>query len=236
MNQRGWLTGAELSKLAAPDPFAASSSKTGNSTSTGSKTGRVAQNTLLTMRGRGVGSSTGSGRGKRFQPYASKKCKDCNSSVTQNSAIYCHGQSGQAGGVRLRANHPFFCQVAPIRRAYAASVARYVVPHCIFLLLSIPGRPRYKCVYNELKVAEPLLERTFLCAIANCARPTGYLGEPYGPRTLENNVDAGVITGDALMALSPLLPCSPNRSTSSSSDTCELLLTMNTPLTCCEIF
>ncbi|CCA70738.1 hypothetical protein PIIN_04672 [Serendipita indica DSM 11827] len=80
----------KLSKLAAPDPFNVTSSKAGQR--------KVAENTLLTMKSRGVGSSAGGpGKGKRFQPYASKKCKDCNSSVTQNSAIYCHGCAYKKG-------------------------------------------------------------------------------------------------------------------------------------------
>ena len=76
----------KLSKLAAPDPF--------NTTSTSEGKRKVGENTLLSMRGRGVGStSTGSkglGKGKRFSPYAAKKCKVCNSNVSQNNAQYCH--------------------------------------------------------------------------------------------------------------------------------------------------
>ncbi|KIM34110.1 hypothetical protein M408DRAFT_325621 [Serendipita vermifera MAFF 305830] len=77
----------KLSKLAAPDPF--------NVTSTSEGKRKIGQNTLLTMKGRGVGSSSSSStkglaKGKRFSPYAVKKCKDCNSNVSQNNAQYCH--------------------------------------------------------------------------------------------------------------------------------------------------
>ncbi|KAG8693295.1 hypothetical protein FRC08_009211 [Ceratobasidium sp. 394] len=70
----------KLSKVAAPDPFAPSSS---------SRT--IGENKLLT--GRKVG---GSGASKRYQPYQGK-CKDCKSSVTQNHAKYCHGCAYKKG-------------------------------------------------------------------------------------------------------------------------------------------
>ncbi|CUA75676.1 Cysteine-rich PDZ-binding protein [Rhizoctonia solani] len=70
----------KLSKLAAPDPFAPSSSSR-----------KVGENKLLT--GRNVG---GAGSAKRYQPYQAK-CKDCKSSVSQNSAKYCHGCAYKKG-------------------------------------------------------------------------------------------------------------------------------------------
>ncbi|KAF8600498.1 hypothetical protein BDV93DRAFT_538707 [Ceratobasidium sp. AG-I] len=71
----------KLSKVAAPDPFAPSSSSR-----------KVGENKLLT--GRNIGG--GSGPSKKYQPYQ-KKCKDCKSSVTQNSAKYCHGCAYKKG-------------------------------------------------------------------------------------------------------------------------------------------
>ncbi|PVF92809.1 hypothetical protein CPB86DRAFT_790797 [Serendipita vermifera] len=80
----------KLSKLATPDPFNVTSTKEGKR--------KIGQNTLLTMKGRGVGSSSAGGpKGKRFQPYAAKKCKSCNSNVSQNNATYCHGCAYKKG-------------------------------------------------------------------------------------------------------------------------------------------
>ena len=73
----------KLSKVAAPDPFAPSSSSR-----------KVGENKLLTGRNAGGGSG---GPSKKYQPYQ-KKCKDCKSSVTQNSAKYCHGESYSSFG------------------------------------------------------------------------------------------------------------------------------------------
>jgi hypothetical protein len=73
----------KLSKLATPDPFNVTSSKEGKR--------KIGDNPLLSMKGRGVGSSAVAKKGKRFQPYAAKKCKSCNSNVSQNNAMYCHG-------------------------------------------------------------------------------------------------------------------------------------------------
>lgn len=76
----------KLSKLATPDPFNVTSSKEGKR--------KIADNTLLSMRGRGVGSSAAGAKGKgRYSPYAAKKCVDCNSNVSQNNAKYCHSAS-----------------------------------------------------------------------------------------------------------------------------------------------
>ncbi|KAJ7781997.1 hypothetical protein DFH07DRAFT_393007 [Mycena maculata] len=65
----------KLSKLAAPDPFASSSSAIKD----GSR--KVGENKLL--------SRPGSSK-NRFQPYQGK-CKDCKQPVTQNKGKYCHG-------------------------------------------------------------------------------------------------------------------------------------------------
>ncbi|KAG8831408.1 hypothetical protein FS842_000094 [Serendipita sp. 407] len=90
----------KLSKLAAPDPFSATSSREGKR--------KIGENLLLRSRGAGVGSSagpstgigpksTGPSKGRRFQPYAAKKCKDCGSNVSQNGASYCHGCAYKKG-------------------------------------------------------------------------------------------------------------------------------------------
>ncbi|RDB23336.1 Cysteine-rich PDZ-binding protein [Hypsizygus marmoreus] len=71
----------KLSKVAAPDPFTASSS----SIKDGSR--KVGENKLL--------SRPGSSK-NRFQPYQGK-CKDCKQPVTQNKAKYCHGCAYKKG-------------------------------------------------------------------------------------------------------------------------------------------
>ncbi|PPQ67882.1 hypothetical protein CVT25_010321 [Psilocybe cyanescens] len=63
----------KLSKVAAPDPFTASSSSIKDGTR------KVGENKLL--------SRPGSSK-NRFQ---ASKCKDCKQPVTQNKAKYCHG-------------------------------------------------------------------------------------------------------------------------------------------------
>ncbi|KAF9038469.1 PDZ-binding protein [Panaeolus papilionaceus] len=72
---------SKLSKVAAPDPFTASSS----SIKDGSR--KVGENKLL--------SRPGSSK-NRFQPYQGK-CKDCKQPVTQNKAKYCHGCAYKKG-------------------------------------------------------------------------------------------------------------------------------------------
>ncbi|KIY49971.1 hypothetical protein FISHEDRAFT_40240 [Fistulina hepatica ATCC 64428] len=70
----------KLSKVAAPDPFQATSS----SIKDGSR--KVGENKLLA---RGSAKS-------RYQPYQ-RHCKDCKSSTTQNNAKYCHGCAYRKG-------------------------------------------------------------------------------------------------------------------------------------------
>ncbi|KZV88213.1 hypothetical protein EXIGLDRAFT_619737 [Exidia glandulosa HHB12029] len=61
----------KLSKVAAPDPFAAGSSSSR----------RVGENKLAKP---------------KYKPYA-RKCKDCKQTVTQNDAKYCHGCAYKKG-------------------------------------------------------------------------------------------------------------------------------------------
>ncbi|TFK29686.1 hypothetical protein FA15DRAFT_609770 [Coprinopsis marcescibilis] len=93
---------SKLSKVAAPDPFTASSS----SIKDGSR--KVGENKLLSTPG-ASGSSLASRNGtkfgrpgkpggskSRFQPYQSS-CKDCKQPCTQNRAKYCHGCAYKKG-------------------------------------------------------------------------------------------------------------------------------------------
>ncbi|KIM90377.1 hypothetical protein PILCRDRAFT_812112 [Piloderma croceum F 1598] len=76
----------KLSKVAAPDPFTATSS----SVKDGSR--KIGENKLI---GRpSVGGSSSSKN--RYQPYQSK-CKDCKQPTTQNKAKYCHGCAYKKG-------------------------------------------------------------------------------------------------------------------------------------------
>ncbi|KAG8980819.1 hypothetical protein FRB90_007461, partial [Tulasnella sp. 427] len=66
----------KLSKLAAPDPFTASSSSNR----------KIGENKLLTR----------PGASSKSKPY-DRKCKDCKQTVSQNSAKYCHGCAYKKG-------------------------------------------------------------------------------------------------------------------------------------------
>ncbi|KAF6761680.1 PDZ-binding protein [Ephemerocybe angulata] len=71
----------KLSKVAAPDPFASSSSSIRDGTR------KVGENKLLSRPG---------GSRNRYQPYQNK-CKDCKQPCTQNQAKYCHGCAYRKG-------------------------------------------------------------------------------------------------------------------------------------------
>ncbi|KZP19390.1 hypothetical protein FIBSPDRAFT_920169 [Athelia psychrophila] len=79
----------KLSKVAAPDPFTATSS----SVKDGSR--KIGENKLIGRPSVG-GSGSGSGSKNRYQPYQSK-CKDCKQPTTQNKAKYCHGCAYKKG-------------------------------------------------------------------------------------------------------------------------------------------
>ncbi|KAG8914345.1 hypothetical protein FRC03_009830 [Tulasnella sp. 419] len=68
----------KTSKLAAPDPF----------TATSSSNRKIGENKLLSRPG-GASSS-------KSKPY-DRKCKDCKQTVTQNHAKYCHGCAYKKG-------------------------------------------------------------------------------------------------------------------------------------------